>query len=168
MRGRRAAAGSVAGLTVQLPYREPFDLQALLDFFSLRAIPGVECVLPGRYLRSIVADKQQGVVDLQDGGNHVLLTVHGAGTRSLLPVIQRVRGMFDLDASPDDIAGVLSQDRFLKSLLKNRPGIRVPGAWDGFELTVRAILGQQVSVAAATTFAGRNATDRNWMWPFRA
>lgn len=157
LRSRCTVVETGAGLTVQLPYREPFDLQAMLDFFALRAIPGVECVMPGRYLRSIVSEKLQGIVDLQDGGDHVRLTVHGAGTRSLLPVVQRVRGIFDLDASPDDIARVLSQDRFLKPLLKNKPGIRVPGAWDGFELTVRAILGQQVSVAAATTFAGRLA-----------
>lgn len=157
LRRRRTEAEPAAGLTVQLPYREPFDLQNMLDFFSMRAIPGVECVTRGRYLRSIVSEQSQGVVDLRDGGDHVLLTVHGAGTRSLLPIIQRVRGIFDLDASPDDVASVLSRDRFLKPLLKKRPGIRVPGAWDGFELTVRAILGQQVSVAAATTFAGRLA-----------
>jgi AraC family transcriptional regulator of adaptative response / DNA-3-methyladenine glycosylase II len=65
--------------------------------------------------------------------------------------------MFDLDASPDDVSRVLAKDAVLKPLLKRKPGIRVPGAWDGFELTVRAILGQQVSVAAATTLAGRLA-----------
>jgi AraC family transcriptional regulator of adaptative response / DNA-3-methyladenine glycosylase II len=75
----------------------------------------------------------------------------------LLPITQRIRSIFDLDASPDDIYRVLSRDVFLKSLLKKRPGVRVPGVWDGFELMVRAILGQQVSVAAATTLAGRLA-----------
>jgi AraC family transcriptional regulator of adaptative response / DNA-3-methyladenine glycosylase II len=83
--------------------------------------------------------------------------VHGAGTRSLLPIIQRVRGMFDLDASPDDVSRVLSRDKHLKPLLRRQPGIRVPGVWNGFELTVRAILGQQISVAAATTLSGRLA-----------
>lgn len=146
-----------AGLTVQLPYRAPFDLKNLLGFFSVRAIPGVESVLDGRYLRSIAIDGEHGVIDLREAGGQILLTVHGAGTRSLLPIIQRVRGIFDLDASPDDVGRVLSRDKFLKPLLKQNAGIRVPGAWDGFELTVRAILGQQVSVAAATTFAGRLA-----------
>ena len=157
LRLRRAVVEPSAGLTVQLPYRAPFDPQNLLDFFAVRAIPGVEAVANGRYLRSIVFDGEQGVIDLRDDGNQVLLTVHGAGTRSLLPIIQRVRGIFDLDASPDDVSRVLSRDKFLKPLLKRKPGIRVPGAWDGFELTIRAVLGQQVSVAAATTFAGRLA-----------
>jgi AraC family transcriptional regulator of adaptative response / DNA-3-methyladenine glycosylase II len=97
------------------------------------------------------------IIDLRDGGGNVLLTVHGAGTRSLLPIIQRVRGIFDLDASPDDVSRVLSRDKHLKPLLRRQPGVRVPGVWDGFELTVRAILGQQISVAAATTLSGRLA-----------
>jgi AraC family transcriptional regulator of adaptative response / DNA-3-methyladenine glycosylase II len=157
LRRRRANVEPAAGLTVQLPYRAPFDLQNLLKFFAVRAIPGVEVVKDGRYLRSIVCDGEHGVIDLAGSEGKVLLTIHGAGTRSLLPIIQRVRGIFDLDASPDDVSRVLSQDHVLRPLLKRSPGIRVPGAWDGFELTVRAILGQQVSVAAATTFAGRLA-----------
>jgi AraC family transcriptional regulator of adaptative response / DNA-3-methyladenine glycosylase II len=68
-----------------------------------------------------------------------------------------VRHLFDLDASTDDIARVLSTDKVLRPLLKSNPGVRVPGSWDGFEVTVRAILGQQVSVSAATTLAGRIA-----------
>jgi AraC family transcriptional regulator of adaptative response / DNA-3-methyladenine glycosylase II len=75
----------------------------------------------------------------------------------LLPIIQRVRSIFDLDASPADVSRVLSRDKHLKPLLRAQPGIRVPGVWDGFELTVRAILGQQISVAAATTLSGRLA-----------
>jgi AraC family transcriptional regulator of adaptative response / DNA-3-methyladenine glycosylase II len=97
------------------------------------------------------------VIDLCDVGGNVSLTVHGAGTRTLLPIVQRVRGIFDLDASPDDVSRVLSRDKHLKPLLRRHPGIRVPGVWDGFELTVRAILGQQISVAAATTLSGRLA-----------
>jgi AraC family transcriptional regulator of adaptative response / DNA-3-methyladenine glycosylase II len=108
-------------------------------------------------LRSIIFDGEHGVIDLHDDGANVLLTVHGAGTRSLLPIIQRVRSIFDLDASPDDVSRVLSRDPFLKPKLRDNPGIRVPGAWDGFELTVRAILGQQISVVAATTLSGRLA-----------
>ena len=157
LRQRRAAVEPSAGLTVQLPYRPPFDFKQVLQFFAARAIPGVEVVHDGRYLRSVNIDGVNSVIDLYDSGEHVLLTVHGAGTRSLLPIIQRVRGIFDLDASPDDVSRVLSKDKHLKVLLKKRPGIRVPGVWDGFELTVRAILGQQISVAAATTLSGRLA-----------
>ena len=157
LRRRRAIVEPSAGLTVQLPYRSPFNFEYLLRFFAARAIPGVEVVHENRYLRSISIDDAHSVIDLTDNGETVLLTVHGAGTRSLLPIIQRVRGIFDLDASPADVSRVLSRDAFLKPLLKRQPGIRVPGVWDGFELTVRAILGQQISVAAATTLSGRLA-----------
>jgi AraC family transcriptional regulator of adaptative response / DNA-3-methyladenine glycosylase II len=157
LRRRRAVAEPSAGLTVQLPYRTPFDLQQMLQFFGARAIPGVEAVHGNRYLRSVCIDGTNSIVDLSDAGGNVLLTVHGAGTRSLLRIIQRVRGMFDLDASPDDVSRILSRDDHLRPLLRKAPGIRVPGVWDGFELTVRAILGQQISVAAATTLAGRLA-----------
>ena len=157
LRSRRAVVNPSAGLTVQLPYRAPFDFSQLLNFFAARAIPGVEVVQDNRYLRSVTIDGANSIIDLRDGGENVLLTVHGAGTRSLLPIIQRVRGIFDLDASPADVSRVLARDPFLKPLLRKRPGVRVPGVWDGFELTVRAILGQQISVAAATTLSGRVA-----------
>jgi len=157
LRQRRAVMEPSAGLTVQLPYRKPFAFDRLLQFFAGRAIPGVEVVQDGRYLRSVTLDGVNSIIDLRDGGGNVSLTVHGAGTRSLLPIIQRVRGIFDLDASPDDVSRVLSRDKHLKRLLRRQPGIRVPGVWDGFELTVRAILGQQISVAAATTLSGRLA-----------
>ena len=159
LRRAHGNGGAAAGLTVQLAYRAPFDFQSLLSFFAGRAIPGVEVVADDRYLRSIAFDGQQGVIDIQagDDSDSVSLTVHGASTRGLLPIIQRVRGILDLDASPDDIGRVLSRDAFLQPALRRNPGIRVPGAWDGFELTVRAILGQQVSVAAATTLSGRLA-----------
>lgn len=157
LRKRRAAIEPSAGLTVQLPYRSPFSFRQLLQFFAGRAIPGVEVVYEGRYLRSVRIDGLDSVIDIRDGDGHVLLTVHAASTRSLLPVIQGVRGMFDLDASPGDVARVLSRDERLRHLLKLQPGVRVPGVWDGFELTIRAILGQQISVAAATTLSGRLA-----------
>ncbi len=157
LRKRRAVIEPSAGLTVQLPYRSPFAFENMLQFFAGRAIPGVEVVHEGRYLRSVTVDGSNSIIDLHDDGENILLTVHGAGTRSLLPIIQRVRGIFDLDASPGDVSRVLSRDRHLRPLLRKQPGIRVPGVWDGFELTVRAILGQQISVAAATTLSGRLA-----------
>ena len=157
LRRRRAEANVKAGLTVELPYRAPFDWAMLLAFFSARAIPGVEVVREDRYLRSVTVDGVNSVIDMRDDGAGISLTLHGAGTRALLPLVQRARGMLDLDASPDDVSRVLSADPRLRRLLRASPGIRVPGAWDGFELTVRAILGQQISVAAATTLAGRIA-----------
>jgi len=117
LRRRRAITEPSAGLTVQLPYRAPFHFSQLLQFFAARAIPGVEVVRDGRYLRSVTIDGEHSIIDLQDDGANVLLTIHGAGTRSLLPIIQRVRGIFDLDASPDDVTSVLSRDNILKALI---------------------------------------------------
>ena len=154
----RAATNPSPGLTVQLPYRQPFQFDQLLKFFAARAIPGVEVVANDHYLRSVTLDGTHCVIDLRANDGNVLLTVHGAETRSLLPIVQRVRGIFDLDVSPEDVARVLARDKFLKPLLRKQPGIRVPGVWNGFELCVRAILGQQVSVAAATTLSGRLAS----------
>ena len=83
--------------------------------------------------------------------------MHGVGTEDVFQAVRSAREMLDLDAPIDDIHDVLRADQHLAGLLRRRPGVRVPGAWDGFELTVRAILGQQVSVRAATTLAGRIA-----------
>ncbi len=157
LRRSRDAEVTASALTVSLPYRLPFDWDRMLAFFSLRATPGVEHVADGRYLRTIDTGEDRGVVDVRDARGKLELRLHGIGTRSLIGVVQRLRNVFDLDASASDVYEVLSKDVFLRSLLEKNPGVRVPGAWDGFELTVRAILGQQVSVKAATTLAGRIA-----------
>ncbi len=157
LRRRREGTVGSASLSVQLSYREPYGWQALLDFFAGRATPGVELVQDNRYLRSVRLGEQRGIIDVSKGDAALRLCVHGIGTEYLFSIVQRARGMFDLDAPIDDVTGVLSRDSRLRGWLKSNPGIRVPGSWDGFELTVRAILGQQVSVKAATTFAGRIA-----------
>ncbi|MBT8101840.1 MAG: helix-turn-helix domain-containing protein [Gammaproteobacteria bacterium] len=157
LRRRRAATVMASALSVQLAYRAPFDWDRLLAFFAARATPGVEQVRDGRYLRTISIGTAHGVVEVRNAGDHLLLSLHGIGTTALFSIVQRVRSLFDLDAATDDIAAVLSVDPVLKRLLKKNPGVRVPGSWDGFELAVRAILGQQVSVSAATTLAGRIA-----------
>ena len=146
-------------LTVRLPYREPFDWSAMIDFLAVRATPGVEQVVAETYLRTVVIDGQSGVIECRhdDCDRNISLTLHGIATTAMFQVVQRLREMLDLEAPVADIADGLSADNTLDRLLKNNPGIRVPGAWSGFELTVRAILGQQVSVKAATTLAGRVA-----------
>ena len=156
---RREGPVSIAASTlcVQLPYRQPYDWGGMLDFFAGRATPGVEAVVDGEYIRTVRIDGEHGVIRASDSGDAISLSVHGIGTASLFPVVQRVRSMFDVDAPVDDITAVLNRDEQLRAWLQTRPGVRVPGAWDGFELTVRAVLGQQVSVKAATTFAGRIA-----------
>ncbi len=155
LRRLRAPGTGAAGL--RLAYREPFDWPALIGFIAARAIPGVECVSADRYLRSVVIDGKAGVLDVRFAAGRLTLFLHGVDTRALLPVVQRVRALFDLDAGVAEIADVLRRDEVLRGLIEMRPGFRLPGAWDGFELAVRAVLGQQVSVRAATTLAGRIA-----------
>ncbi len=157
LRRGRDTVVSTGALTVELPYRQPYGWSELLEFFAGRATPGVELVTDGRYLRTVRIGDRSGVIDVQDTGGALSLTVHGIATDTLFAAVQRTRSLFDLDAPIDDIGEALSQDRTLRSWMKDNPGIRVPGAWDGFELCVRAVLGQQVSVKAATTFAGRIA-----------
>jgi AraC family transcriptional regulator of adaptative response / DNA-3-methyladenine glycosylase II len=161
LRKRRAgpSAENADVLTVRLPWRAPYDWQGIADFLALRATPGVEQIVGANYFRTISMDGNVGVIECR--ANHaeqcLQLSVHGVETQGLLPLVQRVRDMFDLDAPVADISELLATDKILAGLLRARPGIRVPGSWDGFELTVRAILGQQVSVKAATTLAGRIA-----------
>ena len=152
------AAVTATALSVLLPYRRPYDWSALLEFYAGRATPGVEVVTRDAYLRAVRIGDSRGIIRVTDAGDAISLSVHGVGTASLFPVVQRVRGMFDVDAPIDDIAAGLNRDRQLRVWLRARPGVRVPGAWNGFELAVRAILGQQVSVKAAMTFAGRIAS----------
>jgi len=152
-------AGRTATLTVRLPYRRPFDWRAVLDFFAARATPGVESVSGDTYWRTITSNDDHGVVqispDRRDG--YLSLTLHCVDTSALFETVQTAREVFDLDAPVSEIGSALSSDRTLKALLRKNPGVRVPGAWDGFEITIRAILGQQISVKAATTIAGRIA-----------
>lgn len=104
-------------------------------------------------------DGQAGVIECRQDkpSESICLSLHGIATTQIFQVVQRVREMLDLDAPVADIRDVLRADCRLREIIEHSPGIRVPGAWDGFELTVRAILGQQVSVKAATTLAGRIA-----------
>ena len=158
-RARDAADASNpdTALSVKLPVRMPFDWASLLAFFSARAIPGVEATDGDRYLRSVTIDGRPGAIELRPQAGGVSVTMHGVATQGIFPVVQRCREVFDLDAPVCEITDVLSRDALLARLLDRNPGIRVPGAWDGFELAVRAILGQQISVKAATTIAGRIA-----------
>lgn len=157
-KGRRVLAPrSGEGFRVRLPFRAPLDWDSLIDFLSLRAIPGVECVDADRYRRSIALDGAVGVLEVSPvpGEDCLSLCVRMPGSQSLLRVAERVRRTFDLGADPAEISGQLAQDPLMSQLVAARPGLRVPGCWDPFELAVRAILGQQVSVRVATTLAGR-------------
>jgi AraC family transcriptional regulator of adaptative response / DNA-3-methyladenine glycosylase II len=147
-------------LSLRLACREPFDGESLLGFLAARAIPGVEQVTDGRYARTIRTSSGAGVIELvpgPPGQGHVLLRVRLTGLGGIGQVVSRCRQLFDLDADPAAIGSALASDRFLAPLVHARPGLRIPGAYDGFELAVRAVLGQQVSVSAGRTFAARLA-----------
>ena len=154
---RRAGAQAPDGLVLRLPFRPPLDWSTLVRYLGARAIPGVEAVGPEAYRRSLAIDGQASRIAISPvpGRNHLELRVEAAPAGALLQLVERARRLFDLDADPADIAGHLARDRALAPLLRAHRGLRVPGAWDGFELAVRAILGQQVSVKGATTLAGR-------------
>lgn len=146
-------------LTLQLAYRPPFDWTALLAFLRARSLAGVESVTDDAYLRTVQLGTHRGWIRVRHRAERHALTVELA--RELVPALPallgRLRALFDLSARPDLIAARLGRHEALASVLARHPGIRVPGAFDGFELAVRAILGQQVTVAAATTLAGRFA-----------
>jgi len=144
----------------RLAYHPPFDWDALLAFLAARATPGVEAVEGSHYRRTIAVDGAHGAIDVAplESGSALGLEVRFPDPRALLFIVERVRRLFDLGADPGVIGEHLGADPRLRSALARHPGIRTPGAWDAFELAVRAILGQQVSVRAATTIAGRIAS----------
>ena len=155
-RAHASADAAGADVSLHLAYRPPYDWDGLLDFLSLRAIPGVERVEAGAYIRSIALAGDQGLIRVEPGDRNRLKVTVRFGRMSALPtIIARVRRVFDLAADPVAIAAHLGQDPALAPLVAARPGLRVPGAWDGFELAVRAILGQQITVTAATALAGK-------------
>jgi AraC family transcriptional regulator of adaptative response / DNA-3-methyladenine glycosylase II len=143
-------------LSVRLAYRPPYDWDAMLSFLAARAIPGVEIVSENTYRRSIAIGDDCGVISVAPAEkNRVNVSVRFPDMAALPQIIARVRRVFDLAADPDTIGAHLALDPVLAPLVAARPGLRVPGAWDGFELAVRAIFGQQITVPAATKLLGK-------------
>jgi AraC family transcriptional regulator of adaptative response / DNA-3-methyladenine glycosylase II len=142
---------------LHLPYRPPYDWDALVGYLRNRATPGIEIVDEGSYRRSIEIDGTPGIIEVSRAPRMdcLLLKISDSHSGQLLMAVERVRRMFDLAADPMEITSQLARDPRLARIIPEHPGLRVPGAWDGFELSVRAILGQQISVKAATTIAGR-------------
>lgn len=155
-----SAAPEPGAYSLRLPYRPPYDWESLIEFLALRATPGVETVSPDEYRRTIELDGRTGSISVRrpKAGNYFDLFIRFPEPTALFRITERVRRIFDLGADPAEIGATLKHDSTLAPLVRKRPGMRVPGAWDGFEIGVRAILGQQVSVKAATTLAGRLAT----------
>lgn len=143
--------------TLKLPYSQPFNWPVMAGFMRGRATAGVEEIGPDFYRRTIRLDGQHGLVEVRyvPGQSYLLARIRFPKITALGQIVERLRRVFDLGANSLEIEAHLAADPFLGRVIRALPGLRVPGAWDKFELAVRAILGQQVSVAAATTLAGR-------------
>ena len=144
---------------VTLPARTPFDGAALLAFLGARVVPGVEELIPGGYRRSLALANGPGVVDLVPGAGGVEVTLLLSDGRDLGAATESCRRLLDLDREPAPIVAHLRDDPVIGGLVAASPGRRVPGHPDGGELAARAVLGQQVSVAAGTKLAARLVAD---------
>ena len=151
------SAHSDKAIELRLPFRAPYDFKGLLAFHARRGIPGVEAIDEQGYRRSFVIEGEPGWVGVSsiEGDTALRLRVHYVRPLYLGRLVNQVRRMFDVDADPVTIMQALRRDQRLRPLVNRWPGQRLPGALDGFELGVRAILGQQISVAAARTLAAR-------------
>ncbi|WP_149196064.1 DNA-3-methyladenine glycosylase 2 family protein [Luteimonas suaedae] len=163
---KRTVVADGDALTLRLHYRPPYDFVAMLDFLRGRALPGVEVVDASSYTRMFGPAEAPGWLRVSawpgpatgnERGHALKLELHGGQPAALLQIVNRLRRMFDLDADPHTIAAALRSDARLRPLLRKRPGLRIPSGWDGFEIAVRAVIGQQVSVAAARTLTARLA-----------
>jgi len=159
-RGERGTDGAVQGIRLRLPFRSPFSPESVLGFLGARATPGIETVEESVYRRSMRLPHGYAVVALTAAGGgkgplSVEADLHLSDLRDLTSAVARCRQLLDLDADPVAIVEALERDRFIGPLVTAHPGRRVPGAPDGFELAVRAVIGQQVSVSGASTIAGR-------------
>ena len=154
--GAAAIAESETSI-LQLSYRPPYDWNGILAFLAARALTGIEHVTDRSYARTVELGSARGWIRVtQSKKQHALLVEFTHTLTPVLPaLLARVRALFDLDARPDVIAKRLRSDARLATAVKANPGLRVPGAFNGFEMGLRAILGQQVTVRAATTIAGR-------------
>ncbi|RCV55445.1 AlkA N-terminal domain-containing protein [Marinitenerispora sediminis] len=153
--GRHRAAGPTGVITLRLPYRPPIDLDLLFGYLAARAVPGVEEYTGGRYRRVLALPHCTGIVELSGGDGYVWCTLRLDDLRDLGAAVERSRQLLDLDADPVAVDARLAGCAALAPLVAAAPGRRVPGAVDPAEIAVRAVLGQQVSVAGARTVAGR-------------
>ncbi|MDW5326293.1 DNA-3-methyladenine glycosylase 2 family protein [Plantactinospora sp. KLBMP9567] len=149
--------GTPGTIALRLAYRAPLHADALLDFLALRAVPGIEEVEAGSYRRGLRLPHGPAEIAMTPMPGYVAATLRLADVRDLAPAVARCRRLFDLDADPEAVDGVLGADPVFAETVAKEPGIRVPRAVDGFEMAVRAIVGQQVSVAGARTVLARLA-----------
>jgi len=160
---RRKHVGALSAgdeVVLKLAFRPPYDWAQVRDFLAKRAIPGIERIEGNEYARTVAHGDKVGIIRVSpsDQEDALEFRVQGAESSSLFEFSYGVRRMFDLAADPARIGGVLGSDPLLAPLVKNHPGLRIPGTWDPFECAVRAIVGQQISVAGARTLLARLVT----------
>ncbi|MEO3432955.1 AlkA N-terminal domain-containing protein [Inquilinus sp. CAU 1745] len=154
-----AGTAAVSGVVLRLRYRPPYDWPAMLDYLRARAVDGVERVEGQTYRRTVLHDGRLGTVEIAHLPERDCLsaTIRFPCVKALPAIVARIRRVFDMGADVATIGAHLARDPLLAPLVAERPGLRAPGGWDGFELAVRAVLGQQVTVEAGRRLAGRLA-----------
>ena len=147
------------GLPLRTPYTGPFSFDEQLSFLGARAIPGIETVGPGSFRRTISTCGHPGMIEVSDvgDGKHLLVLAHLPTYNALIDDVARLRRIFGLDHPPAEWVATLAGDGLLQPLIAARPGLRLAGAWDRFEMAVRIVVGQQISVRGARTILGRLA-----------
>lgn len=156
LRSGTGVVGPATGaVTLRLSFRPPYDAGAWLDWLESRAVPGLEEIVEGTYRRAIRLPRTTGTVELTPYDDHMALRLAIDDLSDLAVAVGRCRALGDLDADPAAVADVLTADPVLAPLIGARPGLRVPGHVDGFELACRAVIGQQISVSGARTLLGR-------------
>jgi AraC family transcriptional regulator of adaptative response / DNA-3-methyladenine glycosylase II len=153
-RRSRNATPTAGRLALRLPYRPPLDADGLLAFLAARAIPGVESVVDGTYGRTLALPHGRGTARLTPADGHVDCTLRLTDMRDLGSAVSRLRRLLDLDADPGAVDELLADDPSLAPSVAHTPGMRLPGCVDGAEIVTRALIGQQISVAAARTALG--------------
>jgi len=154
---KSATDGAEKAMTLRFAYRPPYDWEGLLGFFEARSLTPIEWVEKGCYHRRLKLEGHQGLVKIshEPDRHRIKAEITGLPVSQLREVSRRIRRLFDVDADPEAIAHDLSHDPALVPLITQHPGLRLPGAWDGFEIAVRAIIGQQISVKGARTICIR-------------
>jgi AraC family transcriptional regulator of adaptative response / DNA-3-methyladenine glycosylase II len=157
LRRRRAEKAADSAISLKLAYRPPYDWETMIRFLAARALPGLEVVEDGKYRRVVELGGAVGSVEIAHAPEQSALRAIVRFPRlALLPaIIARIRRLFDLGADPIAIGAALARDPRLAPLVARRPGLRLPGAWDAFEIAVRALIGQQITVKAATRLASK-------------
>ena len=148
---------AAAPVVLHIPYQPPYDWEAMLAYLRARAIDGVEVVENGIYRRTVSYEGEHGLVAVAHAPdrNALIATIRFPSVRALQSIVASVRHQFDVGADVEAIAAHLAKDKTLAPLIALRPGLRTPGCWDGFELAVRAVLGQQITVEGARQLASK-------------